>query len=178
MSVTCTCVDVKLYTLPWQQNVNPSELLYRRAIRLMAAYHRHGWWVPHIYSEKGILHIVIQWAPIKSLRSVYIQRSFYSVTVFQNTVGNFYYVSVVHTVYMVCGWLKYLNIYYSCTLCPMLFSPWYVLGLESMSHVCMFENQRYSWQVTDCRQTPPHQLILLGTNVPKRFFWFLDIYKH
>ena len=41
---------------------------------------------------------------------------------------NFYYGSVVHTVYMVSGWLKYLNVHNSCTLCPMLFNPWYVFG--------------------------------------------------
>ena len=60
-----------------------------------------------------------------------MQRLLYGATVLQKTVGNFYYVSVIHTVYTVSGQSKYLNVYNSFILCPMLFIP-YVLGLESV----------------------------------------------
>ena len=79
-------------------------------------------------------------------------------------VRNFYYESAVRTVDTVFVRSKYSNVYNSCTLCPILFNPWYVLG------------QRYSRQAINRHQPPPNQLIALGTNkVQSSFSWFMDM---
>jgi len=112
----------------------------------------------------------------KSLRSVFTQRLFYGVSIFQERIRNCCYISVVHTVLTISGVVKRFNAYTRCNLSPMLFylDYMYVLGPGSLSLLVLARcpwlilnilNQRQNGNVIDCWQNPTHQAKPLGTSI-------------